>query len=110
MNKLRFDDKLLINAAEQLKGRIRVGGTLRLVFKLVFLSTRFALQRLRVNDLKTDWSDQVIYKMDAEGKDCVPQFKPINTEDKHHSWTNGCVSRQTIDELIEFAENSNVQE
>ena len=48
--------------------------------------------------------------MDTEGKDCVPEFKPIETQDKHHSWTDGCVSRQTIDELIEFAENSNVQE
>ena len=48
--------------------------------------------------------------MDTEGKDCLPEFKPIPTEDKHHSWTNGCVSRQTIDELIQFAEESNVQE
>ena len=47
--------------------------------------------------------------MDTEGKDCLPEFKPIPTEDKHHSWTNGCVSRQTIDELIQFAEESNVQ-
>ena len=54
--------------------------------------------------------DQVIYRMDTEGKDCLPEFKPIETQDKHHSWTDGCVSRQTIDELIEFAENSNVQE
>ena len=47
--------------------------------------------------------------MDTEGKNCLPEFKPIPTEDKHHSWTNGCVSRQTIDELIQFAEKSNVQ-
>jgi len=59
--------------------------------------------------MRTHPSDQVIYKMDTEGKDCLPEFKPIPTEDKHHSWTNGCVSRQTIDELIQFAEKSNVQ-
>ena len=59
--------------------------------------------------MKTHSSDQVIYRMDTDGKDCLPEFKPIPTEDKHHSWTNGCVSRQTIDELIQFAENSNVQ-
>ena len=37
VNKLRFDDTLLVNAAKKLKGRIRVGGTLRRVFKLVLL-------------------------------------------------------------------------
>ena len=82
VNKLRFDDQLLVNAARQLKGRIRVGGTL---------------------------SDQVIYQMDTKGKACSPKFKPIQTEDKHHAWTDGCVSAQTVDELIQFAEKSNVQ-
>ena len=35
VNKLRFDDQLLIDAAKQLKGRIRVGGTLSRVLILV---------------------------------------------------------------------------
>ena len=96
----------MIDAAQQLKGRIRVGGTLRRVFKYGVDKS----QGRHLVHLKTHSSDQVIYRMDAVGKDCLPEFKPIPTEDKHHSWTNGCVSRQTIDELIQFAENSNVQD
>ena len=106
MNKLRFDDPLLIDAAKQLKGRIRVGGTLRRILKLF---SAIAQGRHLGRNLRIHWSDQVIYKMDTEGKNCLPEFKPIPTEDKHHSWTNGCVSRQTIDELIQFAEKSNIQ-
>lgn len=64
---------------------------------------------ISVINMKTHRSDQVIYRMNTEGKSCLPEFKPIPTEDKHHAWTNGCVTKQTIDELIQFAEESNVQ-
>ena len=82
VNHLNFDDSLLINAAAGLDGLLRVGGTL---------------------------SDQVIYELDTEIDDCKPRFAPKNTSDKHHAWTDGCVTRQRIDKLIEFVENAKIK-
>ena len=82
INNLRFDDHLLIRALKSLNGRLRVGGTL---------------------------SDQVVYKMQTDTDDCSPQFTPIDTEDKHHAWTDGCISRTRLDKLLNFAAKTETQ-
>ena len=107
VNDLNFEDNLLIKAASELNGILRVGGTL---------------------------SDQVIYRLNSREDKCQPHFTLKNTtgiifinyvlyiiyysgdssriyivKDKHHQWTDGCVTRQRIDKLINFVEEAQIQ-